>query len=77
MNLPPVDSAGGDPVGLNLRLLIDTADDAREGRMGTKLGHIVPMGQIWDFITSVSVHFGTPSQNVLKLILKSHRYYVH
>ena len=24
--------------------------------------------------TIVSIHFGTPSQNVLKLILKSHRY---
>ena len=32
------------------------------------------MGQIWDFLRSVSVHFGSPSQNVLKLILKSHRF---
>ena len=29
------------------------------------------MEQIWDFLRSVSVHFGSPSQNVLKLILKS------
>ena len=28
------------------------------------------MGQIWDFLTSVSVHFGMPSQNVLKNDLK-------
>ena len=26
------------------------------------------MGQIWDFLRSVSVHFGSASQNVLKLI---------
>ena len=32
------------------------------------------MGQIWDFLRSVSVHFGSPSQNVLKLILKSPRF---
>ena len=29
------------------------------------------IGQIWDFLRSVSVHFGAPRQNVLKLILKS------
>ena len=28
------------------------------------------MGQIWDFLRSVSVHFGSPIQNVLKLIFK-------
>ena len=28
------------------------------------------MGQIWDFFKSVSVHFGSASQNVLELILK-------
>ena len=28
------------------------------------------IGQIWDFLRSVSVHFGTGRQNVLKLILK-------
>ena len=28
------------------------------------------MGQVWDFLRSVSVHFGSPIQNVLKLILK-------
>ena len=32
------------------------------------------MGQIWDFLRSVSVHFGAPRQNVLKLILKSPRF---
>ena len=32
------------------------------------------MGQIWGFLRSVSVHFGSPSQNVLKLILKSPRF---
>ena len=31
------------------------------------------MGQIFDFLRSVSVHFGSASQNVLKLILKSQR----
>ena len=29
------------------------------------------MGQIWDFLRSVSVYFGAPRQNVLNLILKS------
>ena len=32
------------------------------------------MGQILDFLRSVSVHFGAPRQNLLKLILKSHRF---
>ena len=32
------------------------------------------MGQIWDFLRSGSVHFGALRQNVLKLILKSHRF---
>ena len=31
------------------------------------------MRQIWDFLRSVSVHFGALRQNVLKLILKSPR----
>ena len=42
--------------------------------VATELGQKCPqMGQIWDFLRSVSVHFGSPSQNVLKLILKSPR----
>ena len=32
------------------------------------------MGQIWGFFRSVSVHFGSASQNVLKLIWKSPRF---
>ena len=32
------------------------------------------VGQIWDFLRSVSVHIGAPRQNVLKLILKSPRF---
>ena len=32
------------------------------------------MGQIWDFLRSVSVHFGAPRQNVLKQIFKSPRF---
>ena len=32
------------------------------------------MGQIWDFSRSVSVYFGSASQNVLKLIFKSPRF---
>ena len=43
--------------------------------LSSKLGHIGPqMGQIWDFLRSVSVHFGAGRQNVLKLILKSPRF---
>ena len=43
----------------------------------TDLSHIIfaqigpQMGQIWDFLRSVSVHFGAGRQNALKLILKS------
>ena len=36
--------------------------------------HWQEMGQIWEFLRSVSVHFGSASQNVLKLILKSPRF---
>ena len=32
------------------------------------------MGQIWDFLRSVSVHFGSPRINLLILLLKSHRF---
>ena len=36
-----------------------------------KFGQIGPkMGQTWDFLRSVSEHFGLSSQNVLKLIFK-------
>ena len=41
-------------------------------RFGPKVGQIGPkMGQIREIFRSVSVHFGAPRQNVLKLILKS------
>ena len=39
-------------------------------QVGPELGQ---MGQIWDFFRSGSVHFGSTSQNVLKLIWKSPR----
>ena len=43
--------------------------------LASKLDQIGPqIGQIWDFLRSVSIHFGSPSQNVLKLILKSPRF---
>ena len=32
------------------------------------------IGPIWDFLRSVSVHFGLPSQNVLIPILKSRKF---
>ena len=32
------------------------------------------IGKIWDFLRSVSIHFGSASQNVQKLILKSPRF---
>ena len=38
----------------------------------SKLGQIV--GQIWDFLSSVSVHFVSAIQNSLKLIFKSLRF---
>ena len=36
--------------------------------------YLPQMGQIWDFLRSVSVHFGAGRQNALKLILKSPRF---
>ena len=43
------------------------------GCQGCQIWH-TNMGQICDFLRSVSLHFGSPSQNVLKLILKSPRF---
>ena len=46
----------------------------RNLKFGTQIGSDRPqIRQIWDFLRSVSVHFGSPSQNILKLILKSPR----
>ena len=43
-------------------------------RLGVQIWSDWPkMGQIWDFLRPVSVHFGLPTQNVLKLIFKSPR----
>ena len=45
--------------------------ESRDVRFGIQIVSDWPqMGQIWDFLRSVSVHFGSASQNVLKLILK-------
>ena len=44
----------------------------RDVKFGIQIGSSwSKMGQIWDFLRSVSVHFGSASQNVLKLILES------
>ena len=44
-------------------------------KFGIHIGSDWPqLAQIWDFLRSVSVHFGSASQNVLKLILKSPRF---
>ena len=44
---------------------------ARDVKFGIKTRSDWPkMGQIWDFLGSISVHFGSPSLNVLKLILR-------
>jgi len=42
----------------------------KDVRVGPKLGQIGPK---WDFLRSISVHFGSSSQNVLTLIFKSPR----
>ena len=40
-------------------------------KFGIQIGLDLPqMGQIRDFLRSVSVHFGSASQNLIKLILK-------
>ena len=47
----------------------------RDGKFGIQIRSDWPeMGQIWGFLRSVSVHFGSESQNVLKLILKSPKF---
>ena len=47
----------------------------RDIKFGIKIGSDwLQIGQIWNFLRSVSVHFGSASQNVLKLILKSPRF---
>ena len=49
-----------------------TASSTRVGKCVIQIGSDWPqMGQIWDFLRSVSVHFGAPRQNVLKVIFKS------
>ena len=46
--------------------------DHSDVKFGIQIGSDwLKMRQIWDFLRSVSVHFGSSSQNVLKLILKS------
>ena len=45
---------------------------AKDGKFSIQIGSDWPqMGQIWEFLRLVSVHFGSLSQNVLKLVLKS------
>ena len=52
-----------------------TMTDTRDLNFGINIeSNWLQMGQIWDFLRSVSVHFGSPSQNVLKLILKRPRF---
>ena len=43
----------------------------KDGKFRIQIGSDWPqVGQIWDFLRSVSVHFDAPRQNVLKLIFK-------
>ena len=47
----------------------------RDHEFGIQIGSDWPqMEQIWDFLRSVSEHFGAARQNVLKLILISHKF---
>ena len=47
---------------------------SQDVKFGIQIGSdLFQMGQTWDFLRSVSVHFGSASQNVQKLILKSPR----
>ena len=49
--------------------------DIRDVKFGIQIGSDWPqMGQILEFLRSVSLHFGSVSQNILKLILKSPRF---
>ena len=49
--------------------------NGRGFRFGTKVGQIGHKWEkSWDFLISVSIHFVSPSQNVLKLILKSPKF---
>ena len=52
-----------------------TVQTDRDGKLGMKIGPDWPiMGQISDFLRSVSVHFGAGRLNVLTLIFKSPRF---
>ena len=45
--------------------------ETRDAKFGIQIGLDWPqIGKIWDFLRSVSVHFGAVRQNVLKLIFK-------
>ena len=46
-------------------LYMDVSADSKMGQISPKWDR-----QIWDFLRSVSVHYGAPRQNVQKLILK-------
>ena len=59
----------------NADVINNQAAVTRDVKCGIQIGSDCPQtGQIWDFLRSVSVHFGAPRQNELKLILKSPRF---
>ena len=59
----------------NLAYLPGIIVHVRDIKLGNRIGSDWSQrGKIWDFLRSVSVHFGSPRQNVMKLILKSPRF---
>ena len=59
----------------SIDMIIDNDIPFRDVKFGIQSGSDWPKtGQIWDFLRSVIVHFGSVSQNVLELILKSPRF---
>ena len=75
LNIPAVQQRHSSVGGLGQGDNCDTSErgEDRVVKFAIQIGSDWPqmgMGQIWDFLRSVSVHFGSSSQNVLKLILK-------
>ena len=65
-------SCGGQNLGDEVTLVCVSHRDVK---FGIQIGSVwLQIGQIWDFLRSVSVHFGSLSQNVLILILKRSRF---
>ena len=68
-------SAGGESHVMRGYDVMMGLDIFRDVKFGIQIGSDwARIGQIWDFLRSVSLHFGAGCQNLLKLILKRPRF---